>query len=147
MKQNKKTFYIISILIVLILANIFLIDYADAYNFGGLGDAVNYAGEAEEAAGIGRADPRGIVVALIQQILGLASILFFMIFIYGGYRWMTAGGADEKINKAKTVIRNAIIGLVIVITAYTITYFIAQAIESGATPPAGQGQNPTSIQP
>jgi len=44
--------------------------------------------------------------------------------VYGGAMWMTSGGNEEQIKKAKGMIVNAIIGLVIVLLAYAISSFI-----------------------
>jgi hypothetical protein len=49
--------------------------------------------------------------------------------IYGGYRWMMASGREEEVQKAKDTIKAAIIGLIIVLSAYTITYFISRSLE------------------
>jgi len=61
---------------------------------------------------------------IIQYALGFLGLLFLILIISGGYQWMTAGGNEESIGKAKKRIINATIGLVIVLTAYIITSFI-----------------------
>jgi len=48
--------------------------------------------------------------------------------IYGGFLWMSSGGDTEKISKAKNTITNGIIGLVIVVLAYTIANFVIKAL-------------------
>lgn len=67
--------------------------------------------------------------AIVKALLGLVGIIFFILIIYGGYSWMTAGGNDEKVLKAKKLIIRAVIGLAIVASAYSIAYFVTQAIE------------------
>lgn len=61
---------------------------------------------------------------IITPALGLAGVLFFVLFIYGGFMWMTARGNTTQAEKAKTILMNTIIGLVIVLTAYAVTRFI-----------------------
>lgn len=61
---------------------------------------------------------------MIGLVLSFIGVLFLILTIYGGISWMTAGGNEQKVEKAKTIIINAIIGLLIVIFAYTITSFI-----------------------
>jgi hypothetical protein len=63
----------------------------------------------------------GMIIAVALLLLG---IIFLILMIYGGYMWMTAGGDEQKVEKAKGLIRNAIIGLVIVLAAYAITAFM-----------------------
>ena len=65
-----------------------------------------------------------IIAKAIQTFLSLLGIVFVILLIYGGYSWMTAGGNEDKVTKAKETITRAIIGLVIVASAYSITYFV-----------------------
>jgi len=65
-----------------------------------------------------------IIVAIIQVALSLLGIIFLIIIVFAGYSWMTAAGNEEAVKKAQDMIKRAIIGLVIVLMAYTITYFI-----------------------
>lgn len=65
-----------------------------------------------------------IVAAVVKAALGLLGIIFLIIIIFAGYRWMTASGNEEAIKKAQDAIKRGIIGLVIVILAYAITAFI-----------------------
>lgn len=71
----------------------------------------------------------GIVATVIQAFLGLLGIIFVILILTAGYNWMTAAGEEEKINKAKDTIRRAIIGLIIIIAAYSITYFVFSNLE------------------
>lgn len=66
----------------------------------------------------------GILGALIQGFLGLLGIIFIILIILAGYNYMTAQGEEEKVKKATTTIWRAIIGLMIIIAAYSITYFV-----------------------
>ena len=61
---------------------------------------------------------------LINAALSFLGVLFLLLTIYGGYLWMTAAGNEEQINKAKKIITSALIGLIIVISAYIITKFL-----------------------
>jgi hypothetical protein len=58
---------------------------------------------------------------LILQFLGVAALIAF---IYGGLLWITSGGKSEQINQGKRVLTGALIGIVIVVFAYTIVYNI-----------------------
>ena len=61
---------------------------------------------------------------MIQIALGFVGTLFLILILISGFQWMTAGGSAEKITKAKGRMINAIIGLAIVLAAYSITWFI-----------------------
>ncbi len=67
-----------------------------------------------------------VVSAIINLVFGLLSLVFLGLTIYSGIRWMTAGGGEEEINKAKDTIKQAIIGLVIVISSWGIWELIVR---------------------
>jgi cbb3-type cytochrome oxidase subunit 3 len=67
---------------------------------------------------------------IIQAILSFLGVIFFLLMIYGGFLWMTAKGNDQQVDKAKNLITAAIIGLVIVVAAYAISYFVTQYLSS-----------------
>ena len=62
--------------------------------------------------------------SVIQFLLGFLGILAVILFLYAGFLWMTAGGDDAKTKKAKDYIKNAVIGMVIIMAAYIITNFV-----------------------
>ena len=65
---------------------------------------------------------------LVNIVLGLLGVIFTLLIIYSGYTWMTAGGNEDKVSKASTTIKVAIIGLLIVIGAFAIWRFIFERI-------------------
>ncbi|MFA7653979.1 MAG: LamG-like jellyroll fold domain-containing protein [Candidatus Magasanikbacteria bacterium] len=87
--------------------------------------------------GLSEGDIRITIANIIRAFLGLLGIIVVGLLIYAGYTWMTAGGDDEKINQAKKIIRNAAIGLVLILSAYAITSFVMTrllAAQSGYLP-------------
>jgi hypothetical protein len=65
---------------------------------------------------------------IIGFILSFIGALFLILMIYAGLLWMTAGGNTEQVKKARTFIINALIGLVVVMTAYALTSFIGDQL-------------------
>ena len=61
---------------------------------------------------------------IIRMILTFLGVIFLILMIYGGYIWMMARGNEQEVEKAKNIIKNALIGLVVVLAAYAITYTI-----------------------
>lgn len=72
------------------------------------------------------------VATVIKAFLGLLGIIFIFLMVYAGYHWMTAAGDEQKVTKAKDTLRTAIIGLIIIVAAYSITYFVIKALGSAA---------------
>ena len=67
----------------------------------------------------------GVVVArIINAALGLLGLVAVIIILYAGFLWMTAQGAEEKVAKAKKLLVQAVIGLLIIIMAFAIAQFI-----------------------
>ncbi|MBU4257169.1 pilin [Patescibacteria group bacterium] len=56
--------------------------------------------------------------------LAFIGVIFFLLIIYGGLLWMTARGNEQQVTKAKDLIISAVIGLVIVLSAYAITKYV-----------------------
>ncbi len=66
----------------------------------------------------------GTVEIVIEAFLSLLGIIFVILIVYAGFSWMTANGDEAKVTKAKDTIQRAVIGLVIIVSAYAITYFV-----------------------
>ena len=65
-----------------------------------------------------------IIANIIEAVLGFLGLLFVVLIIWSGYQWMTAGGNSEAITAAKKRMLNAVIGLIIVLSAYIIADFV-----------------------
>ncbi|MFH1412481.1 MAG: pilin [bacterium] len=78
-------------------------------------------------------DVRTIVVDLIEIILGLLGIIFVVLMIIGGFRWMTSQGNEEKVTSAKKLLLTASIGLLIILASFAITRYVASRIIQATT--------------
>jgi hypothetical protein len=63
----------------------------------------------------------GIFITALMSFLG---VLFLVLIIFGGIKWMIAVGNQDKIGKAKSMITSSIIGILIVLGAYAISYLV-----------------------
>ncbi len=88
----------------------------------------NYVQEGVTGSSMGT-DPTNIVIDIIQTVLGFLGLLFVVLIIIAGFQWMTAGGNADTTTKARQRITNAVIGLVIVLAAYSITWFVITNIQ------------------
>ncbi len=70
---------------------------------------------------------------VINYLFGLVGVIFLIVIIIGGVTWMTAGGAEDKVGKAKKMITEGSIGVVVIFLAYAIVYFVLQALKFGVT--------------
>lgn len=77
--------------------------------------------------------PEDKITSIIGTILSFVGVAFLILMIYGGILWMTSRGNATQIDKAKGILINGIIGLVIVIFAYAITAYIGNTITGSST--------------
>ena len=78
-------------------------------------------------------DLRITIGKIVQIFLGFLGVLAVVLIIYAGFLWMTAGGDSAKVDKAKDYIKNAVIGIVIILAAYVITTFVLGQIQESLT--------------
>src|SRR3989344_3082906 len=90
-----------------------------------------------EATGLGTEDLRVTIARIILTGLGLLGIVALVIILAGGVVWMTAGGSEDKVKIAKKIILNGVIGLAIILSAFSITHFILNSLVDGTTGCAG----------
>jgi len=70
----------------------------------------------------------GLVISYFAQLLG---VIYLGLVVYAGSVWLMAHGNDDQVVKAKTIIRNATIGMILFVGAYAIVYFVLAALSSG----------------
>lgn len=75
-------------------------------------------------------DPRAVAATIINSLLGLLGILVIAYLVYGGYLIMTSAGNDERVSQGRHVIRNAVIGLALVLSAYMIARLVVRIATS-----------------
>ena len=61
---------------------------------------------------------------VIKVALGFVGTLFFALTVYAGYLLMTAQGNEDQVTKAKDILKMAVIGMIIVVAAYSITTYV-----------------------
>src|SRR4030042_1365200 len=95
------------------------------------GENIEIGRKAIESTGLSKTDPRVIIVNIIRIFLGFLGIVLLILIIYAGFLWMTAGGEEEKISQAKIILKNSLIGLLIILSSYAIVSFILRMLGAG----------------
>lgn len=114
---------------------------------GGLGGVLSCGlGKAAPKELQGATDLNAIIGGLISAVIGFLGVVLFLYLMYGGFLWMTAGGDMGKVKEATAIIRNAIIGLVIIAASYAIANFVIEQVAL-VTSGASQGQGVPSQTP
>ena len=85
-----------------------------------------------------------IVGRIINVFLSFLGVVFLVLLIYAGAIWMTAGGDGKKVEKARAILINAVVGLVITMSAYAISVFVLNLLGE-ATNQSGPGSSSGSL--
>lgn len=73
----------------------------------------------------------GITARILSTMLTFLSVIFFLLVVYGGGRWMLARGNSDEIKKAQDTIIMAIIGVIIILGANALVNFVFQSVGTG----------------
>ena len=96
-------------------------------------------------AGFSSQDLKTTIENIVRIVLGFTGVVFLAIILYGGFTWMTSGGDEKKIARAKKIIVSSVVGLMITLSAYAIASFVIRSIDSIGQPgPLGGGGGPGS---
>lgn len=101
---------------------------------GNLGSANTNLKGASSVAGYTEGDIGNMTGNIINTALSLVGIIFLALMVYAGYLWMTAHGEESQIEKSQDIIRAAIIGLTITMSAYAITALVTKKFSSTPSP-------------
>ena len=74
-----------------------------------------------------------VIAMVIRGILTLLGTIFIVLIILGGFKWMTSQGNAEKVKEARESIKNAAIGLIIVVTSYALVRTVFDILLKGST--------------
>ncbi len=125
-----------------------VVSTVSADGFGSTGDGIGYttnsgsgdqtvwadtAGNIQGRSAVGNDDPRNIAANIINIILGFLGILAVVLILFGGFKWMTAAGNEDKIAEAKKLLVAGVVGMVIILAAYALAAFVLDAIFRATT--------------
>lgn len=74
------------------------------------------------AAGVNT--PQQLIGKIISAVLGLVGSIALLMFVYGGFVWMTAAGNEKKVSQGTDILMWAAIGLVIIFISYAAVRFL-----------------------
>ena len=135
--SKEKVVYVLIILILFLALSGFLIEKKAAFAQLDLEKLKSTAGE----AGLGtQTDIATIVGKIIKVVFSLVGIILVVLMIAGGFMWMTSAGNAEKVDKAKKLMSSVLIGLIIIILAYSISYFIIGKLSGVTTGTPGSSE-------
>ncbi len=78
--------------------------------------------------GLGSKDVRETIGGIVRAFMGLLGVVAVILILFGGFKWMTSQGNEEKVSEAKKIIISGVIGLIIILSAYAIATFVISNI-------------------
>jgi len=73
------------------------------------------------------ADVQDYLRPIMLSLVGLAGVVSTFFIVLGGIQYMSSSGKPERLEHAKKIIRNALIGLILVVAAGTLTAILTRA--------------------
>ena len=123
LKDSKKL--LVVFLLISALASLALPVLAQDFNTLGSGDLNEQNQAFFKSSGLsGEVSISEVISDIIKLLLSFLGVIFIILIIYAGFKWMLSRGNEEDIGKAKRTMTAAVIGLAIVLSAYLITYFV-----------------------
>lgn len=84
----------------------------------------------EQFVGEDQVDVGEFIVSILEIVLSIVGLIAVVFLVWGGFKYMTASGDEERVKSAKGTMINAIIGLVIVLLAFAIIQVVATLLEN-----------------
>lgn len=82
-------------------------------------------------------EPRQLIGRVFDVVIAVSAAIFMIMLLVGGVMYLTAAGNEEATGKAKRLIVDAIVGLVLVLAAYAIGIFILRFLGVRGVPGGG----------
>jgi len=89
-------------------------------------------------------DIRVMVIYVIKVFLTFVGIIMLILMMWAGFKWMTAAGNEKQVEEAKSQIKAAIIGFVIIILSHLLVIYIGECVLDIATGSESWLCNPSS---
>ena len=74
-------------------------------------------------------DLSSLIGTVINYLFGLLGVIFLLVVLAGGLRWMTAGGNEEKVKKGRDTLIWASLGLVVIFSSYAVLKTIFETLD------------------
>jgi hypothetical protein len=78
---------------------------------------------------LGKVDtPQKLIGQIINSILGLVGSIALLMFIWGGFQWMTAAGSSDKVEKGKKTLMWAALGMIVIFSSYALVSYLIKSV-------------------
>ena len=93
-------------------------------------------------AGFSTQDDITVIIArLIRTAISFVGVVAVVFVLIGGFMWMTSGGNTDRLKRAKSILTNAVIGLIIVFASFAIVQFVLGTLTSSTDSTISQSES------
>jgi hypothetical protein len=75
--------------------------------------------------------PADLAGRIIRAVLGFSGVIALLMFMWGGWQYFASQGDPKASEQGRKTLINAVIGVIVIFTAYSITQFVIDVIEQG----------------
>ena len=69
-----------------------------------------------------------LITGIVQLLLFFAGSIAVIFLIWGGFNYIMSRGNEEQAEKAKKTIQSSVIGLIVIILAFSIVYIVSNLV-------------------
>jgi hypothetical protein len=114
------------------------VNYSSSYLAQAKADSLSNLDKAASIGGIKSDVTLGTRVGtIINGILSIIGVVMLVLFIYGGFTWMTAGGNEEKVRQATKILASAVVGFILIFLSFALTNFFIKAYNKASSGSGG----------
>lgn len=132
-ESGKKVLQYATVGIVVIMFSASLLQFI----FSTVGADTSGVGSTAQQIGLQSTNVTDLTTRLMLIALGLLGIVAVVMMIISGYMWITAGGNEERVRKARAVMFSAVIGLVVVLLSWSIIQYVIGTSNQVSGAPTG----------
>ena len=134
--------------IIILFSAIFFCQKANAYTFGTGEFSLNV--NPTTSFGEGETGTSAAISRIFNITITVSEVIFIILLLIGGIMYLTALGNDEQVGKARKLMLEAVIGIVIVLAAWALGTFIIGRLKQGGgslipTPTSGSTATGTAL--
>jgi len=86
----------------------------------------------DKLRGTGFTDLSDAIAKIFNISITVAGVIFVLLFLFGGIQYLAAAGNEENTNKAKRLLIDAVVGLVIVVVSWAVGTYVLQLLGIGS---------------
>jgi hypothetical protein len=72
--------------------------------------------------------PQQLIGRVIDAALGIVGSIALLMFIWGGFTWMTSAGNEKRVSEGRAIVMWAAMGLVMIFMSYALVKFVLKDV-------------------